>query len=92
MVTRLEVVYNTDQFAPGNNMVDVDTHQFVSLHYSWVFHTQPLARFFPYPIGPARFPAESRSAIATVGCADSYQPFPLDTLVGYSVYALWSFT
>ena len=33
-------------------------------------------------------PAESRSAIATIGLARSDQSFPLATLVGYLVYAL----
>ena len=91
-IVNLHMVYNSKQMVSCSNIAVVCIHQFMSLHYSCVFHTHPLARFFPCPIGPARFPAESRSAIATVGCADSYQSFPLNTLVGDSVYALWIVT
>ena len=76
MVKRLEeVVYNTDQLVPGSKIADVGTHQFVPLHYLWGVHTQPLVRSFPYPIWPARFPVESRSAIATIHWPDPTSRF-----------------
>ena len=84
----LAVVYHSNQMVHYSNIAVMCIHQFVPLHYSRVLHTQPLARFTPLDHQTRSIPAESRSAIATIGLARSDQPFPLATLVGYLAYAL----
>ena len=50
IVNCLAVVYHSKQTVHYSNIAAMCTRQFVPLHYSWVFHTQPLARFVPSPI------------------------------------------
>ena len=55
IVNCLAVVYNSNQMVHYSNIAAMCTHQFVPLHYSWVLHTHPLARFIPSTIKPVRF-------------------------------------